>query len=64
MSCVQIYDFVTGAKIQLPTALRTGMAIGDDGRHGVRAILSPGEDAQSLMRDQMRMLSNLSRAAK
>ena len=59
MSCTHIYDFMTGARIQLPTVLRTGVATGDDGRQEVRAILNAGEAAQSLMRDQMRMLSTM-----
>jgi len=63
MSCRHLYDFVTGAIIQLPTGLRTGAAVEEDGRHGVRAILTPNEEAQTLLRDQMRMLSKMSRAA-
>jgi hypothetical protein len=62
MACNILYDFVTGAKIQLPTVSRAGTATEEDGRHGVRAILSPNEAARTLIRDQVRMLSELSGA--
>jgi hypothetical protein len=44
MACNSFYDFISGARIQLR----------------VRAILTPSEEARSLIRDQVRMLSELS----
>jgi hypothetical protein len=60
MSCTHLYDFVTGARIPLPLGLGPAMAGEEDGRHGVRAILCAGEDAQMLIRDQMKLLADLS----
>lgn len=57
------YDFINGARIQLPTVSRAAAAADDDGRHGVRAILNPNEAAQALLSDHLRMLSELSCAA-
>ncbi|MBE9556602.1 MAG: hypothetical protein IMF08_07070 [Proteobacteria bacterium] len=60
MTCNSFYDFISGARIQLPTVSRAIAAVEEDGRHGVRAILTPSEEAQALIRDQVRMLSELS----
>lgn len=62
MACNSLYDFISGARIQLPTVSRAIAAVEGDGRHGVRAILTPSEEARSLIRDQVRMLSELRRA--
>jgi hypothetical protein len=63
MACKNLYDFMTGAKIQPPTDLRTGAAGEEHGRYGVRAILNPGAEARKLIRDQMRILAELKYAA-
>ena len=62
MACDSLYDFISGARIQLPTVSRATATDEEYGRHGVRAILNPNEAAQALIRDQIRMLSELSRA--
>lgn len=62
MACNIIYDFIDGARIQLPTIPRAAAAAAQDGRHGVRAILNPDEAARTLISDHVRMLSELSRA--
>ncbi|MEN8197269.1 MAG: hypothetical protein ABFS30_12275, partial [Pseudomonadota bacterium] len=63
MTCYSFYDFINGASIQLPTVSRVAAAAGEDGRHGVRAILNPNEEARTLLADHIRMLSELKRAA-
>lgn len=63
MTCNTFYDFINGARIQLPTVLRAAATVGEDGRHGVRAILYPNEAAQALHSDHIRMLSEMSCAA-
>lgn len=60
MACNLFYDFINGARIQLPTVSRAAATVGEDGRQGVRAILNPDEAAQTLLRDHIRMLSELS----
>lgn len=62
MACNSIYDFISGARLQLPTVSSAAATVEEDGRHGVRAILTHSEEAQALIRDQVRMLSELSRA--
>ena len=62
MACNIFYDFINGAEIQLPPILRAP-AVDDDGRHGVRAILTPNKTAQTLLGDHFRMLSEMNRAA-
>jgi len=57
------YNFITGARIQLPTVSRAAAVAREDGRHGVRAILDPNEEARTLLGDHIRMLSELKRAA-
>jgi len=56
------YDFITGATVQPPAVSPAGTGGNDDGYHGVRAILTPGEEARTLLSDHIRMLSKLSRA--
>ncbi len=63
MACTIFYDFINGTKIQLPTVSSSATAAKEDGRHGVRAILNPDEEAQTLLCDHIRMLSELTRAA-
>lgn len=63
MTSDTFYDFINGARIQLPTVSRAAAVVGEDGRHGVRAILNPNEAAQTLLRDHIRMLSEMSCAA-
>ncbi len=57
------YNFITGARIQLPTVSRAAAVAREDGRHGVRAILDPNEEARTLLGDHIRVLSALQRAA-
>lgn len=61
MACNSFYDFVTGVTVQLPVVSPAGTDVNDDGHHGARAILTPGEEARTLISDQIRMLSKLSR---
>jgi hypothetical protein len=61
VTCNSFYDFISGARVQMPT-VSGAAADKEDGRHGVRAILTPSEEAQALIRDQVRMLSEMSRA--
>lgn len=63
MACDVIYDFVSGARIQLPTVTGAAADVEADGRHGVRAILSPDRNARALISDHLRLLSEMSRAA-
>lgn len=62
MACNIIYDFVSGARIQLPAISSAATAVEDDGRHGVRAILNPNEAARTLLNAHVRMLSQMKRA--
>ena len=63
MAGIIFYDFINGARIQLPTVSRAAAAAEEDGRHGVRAILNPNEEAQTLLSDHIRMLSEMSSTA-
>ena len=63
MACNIIYDFIKGARIQLPTVSSDATAAKEDGRLGVRAILNPNDEAQALLDDHIRVLSELGRAA-
>ncbi|MBE9552820.1 MAG: hypothetical protein IMF05_05075 [Proteobacteria bacterium] len=63
MACDIFYDFINGARIQLPTVSRATAVAEEDGRHGVRAILNPNEEARTLLSDHIRMLSELKCAA-
>lgn len=64
MACGTIYDFINGATVQLPTVSGASAAVEPDGRHGVRAILSPDESARALIADHARMLTELGRAVR
>lgn len=63
MACNIFYDFINGAKVQLPPISRTPSNADDDDRHGVRAILNPNQTAQTLLDDHFRMLSEMNGAA-
>jgi hypothetical protein len=63
MACNTIYDFITGVRVQLPTISRAEEAAEDDGRHGLRAILSPNEAARTLLSDHLRLLAEMQRPA-
>ena len=60
MACNSFYDFITGATVRLPAGSPAGTDANDDGHHGVRAILTPGEEARTVISDHIRMLSKLS----
>lgn len=60
MACNSFYDFITGVTVQLPAVSPAGTDGNDDGYHGARAILTPGEEARTLISDHIRMLSELS----
>lgn len=64
MACkTVIYDFINGTRVPLTTFSRAEAASGEDSRHGLRAIMNPDEGAEALLRDHLRMLSELGRAA-
>jgi len=60
VACNSFYNFITGVTVRLPAASPAGTGVNDDGHHGVRAILTPGEEARTLIGDHIRMLSKLS----
>ncbi len=61
MACnSKFYNFVNGARFQLSSVSRA--ALEEDGRHGVRAILNPNEEARALLHEHTRLLSQLAKA--
>lgn len=60
MACNSFYDFITGATVRLPAVSPAGTDANDEGLHDVRAILTSGEEARTLIGDHIRMLSKLS----
>ena len=56
----KFYNFVNGAGIQLSSDSRAAKQ--EDGRHGVRAILSPNEEARALLDEHTRLLAQLAKA--
>jgi len=58
----KFYDFINGANVQSPTDSRDEPDTGDNSLHGVRVILSPDKAAQTLLRDHLRMLSEMNSA--
>ena len=58
----KFYDFINGANVQSPKDSQDEPDTEDNSLHGVRVILSPDKAAQTLLRDHLRMLSEMNSA--